>query len=319
MHKGRVHKWGIYLSVCLSLLAAGHSLAAQPKVIRLATPGISAGEKQSSGTASVDYAYTQQLLEREFARDNIRIEWIFFKNAGPAINEAFANEQIDFALLGDLPAIIGEAAGNKTRLLASSARRINGYLGVVPGRGNHSLADLRGKTLGVWLGTSGHLALNALLAREGYQAEDFRLINLDFSASLAALAGKRVDAVWGAAGILSLNALGLADIVIDTQGNDGLGTITTLVLGSTPFVEQYPELSARLVRVFVQAAHWSSEPQERDNAIQLLADRSARAARWAIKPPWLKPITPKCSLLMSLCAARKFTAVKASFTALVKL
>lgn len=35
----------------------------------------------------------------------------FFKGAGPVVNEALANGQVDFAYLGDLAAIIGKANG----------------------------------------------------------------------------------------------------------------------------------------------------------------------------------------------------------------
>jgi hypothetical protein len=34
--------------------------------------------------------------------DSIQIQWRFFKGAGPATNEAFANHQIDFAAQVDL-------------------------------------------------------------------------------------------------------------------------------------------------------------------------------------------------------------------------
>jgi hypothetical protein len=32
-----------------------------------------------------------------------------FKGAGPAVNEGFANDQLDFAYQGDLPSLIGRA------------------------------------------------------------------------------------------------------------------------------------------------------------------------------------------------------------------
>ncbi|WP_394561778.1 ABC transporter substrate-binding protein [Aquipseudomonas alcaligenes] len=257
------------------LLSLAGPLAAEPalEVIRLAVPDASAGRHPSSGTPTINYAYTQKLFEQKFAKDDIEIQWAFFKNAGPAINEAFANEQIDVAFLGDLAAIIGEAVGNRTRLLAATSRGLNGYLGVVPGSGNDSLEALRGKTIGVWLGTAGHLSLEAVLASRGYSDKDFHLISLDNSAGLAALAAKRIDAVWSAAGVLALRNRGLAEIPLSTQGGDGTGTIAVTMLGASDFVERHPAITKRLVRVLVQAAHWSSRPENGEAAVDLLLSR----------------------------------------------
>lgn len=118
---------GLLAALLLNLTGLAVAAEPAPQVIRLGVPDASVGQHSSSGTATVDYAYVQRLFEQEFAKDGIEIRWAFFKNAGPAINEAFANEQIDFAFLGDLAAIIGESAGNRTRLLAATSRGLNGY------------------------------------------------------------------------------------------------------------------------------------------------------------------------------------------------
>lgn len=261
-------------------VTAGTAAAAvaPPKVIRIACPDIGAGRHSSSGTPVIDHLYVNRLLEREFRRDGIRVEWAFFKNAGPAVNEAFANDQIDIAFLGDFAAIIGESAGNRTRLLATAVRGLNGYLGVVPGSGHHDLASLRGKTIGVWMGTAAQLSLDAVLASQGYSARDFKLISLDSGASMAALAAKRVDAVWSAAGMLAMRKVGLAEIPVSTQGGDGAGTIALLLLGATPFVERHPDLTARIVRVLVQSAQWAADPRHQDTLIELMAKQTTLPA-----------------------------------------
>ncbi|MEL1619785.1 aryl sulfate ester ABC transporter, partial [Acinetobacter baumannii] len=93
---------------------------------RIAVPDVSAGSSHSGGGV-VDVLYTRQLLEKEFANDGIAVKWSFFKGAGPVVNEAFANGQVDFAYLGDLAAIIGKSGGLDSRLLAATARGVNHY------------------------------------------------------------------------------------------------------------------------------------------------------------------------------------------------
>ncbi len=176
---------------CLSLSVD----AAEVKEIRIAVPDLSAGTEHSGGGV-VDVLRSQQILEKAFADQGIKIQWNFFKGAGPVINEAIANGQVDFAYLGDLAAIIGKSNGLDTRLLSASARGVKQYLGVVPGSGINSLQDLKGKRVAVFRGTACQLSFDAALASQGLSEKDIKVINLDFSAAVAALAAKQVDASW---------------------------------------------------------------------------------------------------------------------------
>lgn len=68
--------------------------------------------------------HSQQLLEHEFAKDGITVRWTFIKGAGPIINEAFGNHQVNVAYLGDLASIIGRARGLDTRVIAVASRNL---------------------------------------------------------------------------------------------------------------------------------------------------------------------------------------------------
>ena len=121
------------LALALALLAASTSTLAQlPSVLRIgiATGGV--GTPPRIGSSTVGLVNSQGLLEKEFAKENIKVEWIFFKGAGPAVNEALVNHQLDFAWQGDLPSIVHRASGVKTRIVAGSGVRNGMYLGVPP-------------------------------------------------------------------------------------------------------------------------------------------------------------------------------------------
>ncbi|NWC97091.1 ABC transporter substrate-binding protein, partial [Pseudomonas sp. IPO3779] len=140
--------------------------AAEIKEIRIAVPDLSAGTEHSGGGA-VDVLRSRQIYDKAFADQGIKVQWNFFKGAGPVINEAFANGQVDFAYLGDLAAIIGKSNGLDTRLLSASARGVKQYLGVVPGSGIKTLEDLKGKRVAVFRGTASQLSFDAALASQG--------------------------------------------------------------------------------------------------------------------------------------------------------
>ncbi|MEW5544288.1 ABC transporter substrate-binding protein [Pseudomonas soli] len=245
--------------------------AAQPDVIRIAVPDLSAGSKPSAGGV-VDVLRDQQLLEKEFAKDGIRIDWRFFKGAGPVVNEALANGQADFAYLGDLAAIIGKASGLDTRVLSAGVRGVKSYLGVVPGSGIHSLQDLKGKRVAVFRGTANQLSFASALASQGLSERELKVINLDFNAANAALAAKQIDATWGLSNLLSLRERGLVELPVNSRNLQGAGSTQAVLLGTGEFIRQHPDLVQRLVNAQEQAAKWLRDERNREAYVDLVAN-----------------------------------------------
>jgi sulfonate transport system substrate-binding protein len=244
--------------------------AAQPDVIRIAVPDLSAGSKPSAGGV-VDVLRDQQLLEKEFAKDGIRIDWRFFKGAGPVVNEALANGQADFAYLGDLAAIIGKANGLDTRVLSAGVRGVKSYLGVVPGSGIHSLADLKGKRVAVFRGTANQLSFASALASQGLSERELKVINLDFNAANAALAAKQVDATWGLSNLLSLRERGLVELPVNSRDLKGAGSTQAVLIGTGEFIRQHPDLVQRLVNAQQHAVKWLRDENNREAYVDLVA------------------------------------------------
>jgi len=249
---------------------AGLVQAADLKEIRIAVPDLSAGS-QHSGGGITDVLHQQQIFEKAFADQGIKIQWNYFKGAGPVINEAFANGQVDLAYLGDLAAIIGRSNGLDTRLLSASARDIKQYLGVVPGSGIKTLQDLKGKRVAVFRGTASQLSFDSALASQGLSEKDLKVINLDFNAAGAALAAKQIDATWGGANLNALQAKGLAEIPLTTKDLGGAGSVQSVLVGSGKFVDEHPEIITQLLKVQQQAVQWLTDDDNKQAYIDLVA------------------------------------------------
>lgn len=266
--------------IALAATAAG-ALAAAPAVIRVGVASPAHGTPPGISGTSIAVAHATGAIEQEFKPDNVKIEWYFFKGAGPAVNEALSNRQIDFAFQGDLPSIIGKAAGLKTRLVLATGIRTNIYLAVPPGSQIRSVKDLKGKRVAIFKGTNAQLPIDRLLAAHGLTEKDLRVVNLDTATAQAALTTKDIDAVFGAYDLIKLRDKGVARIVYTSRGDSPVFTRQSHMLVTDEFAAKYPDQTRRFVKAVVKAARWSSDEANREEVFRMWARTgTAKIEHW---------------------------------------
>lgn len=198
------------------------------------------------------------LIENDVASDNLKIEWIYFKGAGPAVNEALSNNQIDFALQGDLPSIVGRAAGLKTSLLVGLSTA-NTYIIVRPDSSIQTIEDLKNKKMAFHKGTNMHVGINKILESFGMKESDINFFNLDSSASIAAFYSNDIDGLAGSLNLLSLVKKGHARVIYSSQSDDST-TLKTNFLVRNAFKEEHPDITYKIVKSVVGAVAFVSDP-----------------------------------------------------------
>src|SRR4051794_23058580 len=251
-----------------ALASRGSAAEAPPPVIRLA--GQSAGYGKPYGTMTVGILAARHLLEDAFGGEGTRVEWQFPTGTGPAINEALANGQADFANYGGLPNILGRSAGLKTRILASYGVGII-YVAARKGAGIARVADLKGRRVAVARGTINQLSMARILADSGLTERDLQLFDLKAPDQVAALSSGDVDAAFGSSNFLELRDQGVVDIVYDNRDRPRPSNFFGSFLVTEAFAARYPETTQRVVDGFVQAAHWASLPENREQGLDLWA------------------------------------------------
>jgi len=254
---------GLLLALLTATLAATPTLAQPANTLRIgvATGGI--GSPPRFGGSTTGIVHAQGLLEKEFEKDGVKVEWIFFKGAGPAVNEALVNKQLDFAWQGDLPSIVHRAGGVKTRIIVGSGVRNGLYLGVPPDSTITRLEDLRGKRVAVFKGTNLHLAAVRALAAKGLKESDLKLINLDLPGAQAALTTKDIDAAFGYVELFELREKGVAKVVWSAAQDSYRYTRQTVLLVSDDYATKNPALVQRVVDVVVKTARVYSDESQR--------------------------------------------------------
>jgi len=199
------------------------------------------------------------------------VQWYFFRGAGPAVNEAIANNQLDLAYQGDLPSIIGRANGLKTKIVFGGRSHGPIYLAVLPDSNIKGVDDLKGRKVAFQRGTNVELAVAKVLAAHGLTERDLKVITMDFVQAQAALASRDIEASFGESDLLELADKGVARIAYTTKGDNPAFGRQAHVLVTEAFADQHPDVTGRVVRAFVKAAHWSSLEESREALFELWA------------------------------------------------
>lgn len=260
------------------------AFAGTPTIIRVGVASVGTGGKPVSGGSVGSLAQTKGTVDDEFKKDGIRIEWSFFKGAGPAVNEAIANGQLDFAFQGDLPAIIAKANGLKTRLILATDQTTPTYLAVPANSTARSIEDLKGKKVAIFKGTNLQLVEIKVYEELGLTEKDFKTINMDKATTETALTTRDIEGGWFGPEVFPLVDKGIARILYSTKGKSPWLVRQSHVLVTESFEKQHPQLVQRFVNAVLKEAVWAADESHRDEALRIWAKSGVSYASY--KQDW---------------------------------
>lgn len=208
------------------------------------------------------------LLEKEFEGENVVIEFTDTLASGAAVSEAFGANAIDIGILGDMPSLAGISAGYGFKIIGKNYSSSLSYpLLVAADSDIKTIADLKGKKVSAAIGTSVHYALLKYLETAGLTIDDVEFVNASDSATL--LRTGDIDAICSHVTTApTLVGEGTAKILTDGSA-ENINTYG-LIAGRTEFIEKYPDITARVLKVINESFEWVAENP--DEANQLVAD-----------------------------------------------
>jgi len=119
--------------------------------------------------------------------------------AGPAMLPALAASEIDIAWMGEFPSVTGYSSGLPLEILFMERLDLtNVRLSANPAAGIAKVADLKGKKIGVAIGSTSHYHTLQALAQNGLKPSDVTLVNLSPANMPPAYVAGQIDAafVW---------------------------------------------------------------------------------------------------------------------------
>lgn len=177
---------------------------------------------------------------------DLKIKYTLFES-GPPENESFASGQQDLGCIGNVPGVSAIASGQDRVILGNASRgaKANGLL-VKKGSSIKSVADLKGKKVGLVIGSCSENLLYNLLKKEGIDYDQVNRVNLSPSEQISALSSGQVDAIvtWDPTMTTLINdgqATKLADGSNRMLGSD-------IIVGTGKYVKENPDI----VRIFLE-------------------------------------------------------------------
>ncbi len=125
----------------------------------------------------------------------VSVVWTDFES-GPPMNESFAAGQQDIGVIGDVPAVSAIVAGQKNVYIAAAEGGPSYGMLVADDSGIDSVADLKGKKIGLTIGSTAQNLTEKLLSNAGLDYNsDVEIINISTGEAQIVLTNHNVEAV----------------------------------------------------------------------------------------------------------------------------
>lgn len=179
--------------------------------------------------------------------------------SGPPENEAFASGLQDIGVMGNVPAISGIAAGQQRDIIGIAYNGEQTEAVLVPQDSKiTSVSELKGKKVGLVIGSIAQNYMNELLKANDLSINDVELINLSTGEQQQALATGQVDAVatWEPT-ITKIEASGAGKVLADGTG---------VFLGENPIIarSEYVSQNPEIVKIFLEQYQKAAEAIKAD-------------------------------------------------------
>ncbi|WP_128104016.1 MULTISPECIES: aliphatic sulfonate ABC transporter substrate-binding protein [Paenibacillus] len=232
-------------------------------------------DKYKDVTVNIDASQIGPLLiakekgffEEEFGKYGASVAYQTLQSSSQFL-EAIASDRLDFVRIGYIGTITGQAA--KVGFTSISEGSNGGGDGIIVPKDSaiQSIADLKGKKVGVTKGSSSWGLLLRALQSAGLSASDVEQINLQPDEAQPAFQSGKIDAwvIWEPFRSSQINTQG-AKLIAEGKSINAFNPAYNIV--RTKFAEQYPELVVAYLKAYERALEWQNS--HLDEAITLLA------------------------------------------------
>ena len=224
----------------------------------LATPALLRPARAATvirmGTLKLIHAITPYFYDR-FLPAGTTVEIIPFESPTDG-KDAVVSGTVDFGTFGIAAGILGAAAHQPVVVIGSSC---NKGMAIVAGKnsGIDKLADLKGKRVAIWPGSTQEVFVLERLRMEGMSVRDITPVRVSFSEMHAALARGDVDAYVGAEPGPGLSVSSGVGKIVEYPYSTPMGSLNMILATSHDTAEKKPDLAKLMVSLQRQASGYA--------------------------------------------------------------
>lgn len=199
------------------------------------------------------------LLEKEFAKDGVAIQWVQSLGSNKAL-EFLNASSLDFGSTAGAAALVGKINGNPIKSIYVYSKPEWTALVTRPETGINTVADLKGKRVAVTRGTDPHIFLVRSLQDVGLTEKDITVVVLQHGDGKAALLRGDVDAWAGLDPLMaSAEVENGAKLFHRNREANSWGVLNV----REAFANEHPDVVKRVLGAYEQARQWSlAHPKE---------------------------------------------------------
>jgi NitT/TauT family transport system substrate-binding protein len=242
-----------------------------------ATASSSSVSRPAAGPLKIAYsdwpgwvAWEIGIQKKWFEEEGVDVEFIWFEYV-PSM-DAFAANKVDAVCMTNGDALVTGAAGGANIMILVNDYS-NGNDMVVTKPGIESMADLKGKKIGVEVGFVSHLLLLNGLKKAGLSESDVTLVNIPTDQTPQALASSDVSAIvaWQPNSGQALKAVQGSKAIYTSADEPGL--IYDVLAVSPSSLQSRRADWAKVAKVWYRIVDYYEDPANRKEALEILSAR----------------------------------------------
>lgn len=231
------------------------------------------------GVAVSEVCQYTGILEDYLEDKGIALEYVEF-TYGPPMIESLAAGQIDIVFVGNLPVFTGVSNGTDLKVIYLTLLSENGINGVIagPDSGIETVKDLKGKNVGVPIGSAAHLGLELLLNEEGLTLDDINVVNITAADMTTSLANGEIDAAALWETTLTKALLKTGGTLIATSRD--VMEDQTFAVSTESFLSEHAELAEYFLAGLIQVEDYMVENPD-ESVAGIVEKTGDEEAAWA--------------------------------------
>lgn len=227
--------------------------AAAAGAAALAAPGVLRAQERTirMGSLRLIHSMTPHFYQ-QFAPAGVTIEVITFDSPTDGKN-AVVTKSVDFGGFGIAAATAGASAGEPVVVIGALCNRGMGVI-ARPDAGVATLADLRGKRVGIWPGSTQEVFIMERLRMEGMSIRDVQAVRVPFGEMHAMLTRGDIDAYVGAEPGPALSITSGEGVLVEYPYGTSMGGLNMIFGTHEDVVNDDPDLAAMMLSIHRDAS-----------------------------------------------------------------